>query len=978
MKKEIVVVIPGIGGHTQGETVKEFSKSLSVYGFEPYQELKPDQVLYLPTEDAEKQAKSCKEDKQLDNSNKTEQSTKLNDERNIETFAVPQQEMNFKDKTFLLNELHWNDISNVQHTRLSIFGNLVRLILDARLLLDPIHNSMGKEGDRLNFLSKWNKINYGFLLGPILAYSILLLLMILTYIVGDQFLFFRNLTKLIYPESYSSWHIGQCIPLAIGGVFGLFSLYLFFKPHKNKSYFLKLFSLAFPCIFVVGVCGEALIYWWGHLITIGDWQIHILGYGIIDGESLKYRLFEENQTYTIASVHLLLHVFLFHCCWILFISSLSFNYVVSGWRSLRSKNKHITRAIASSVGIVSLSVAFWLLVFPTVFILVDGLFRPSEPAISSYTITDKQIKEYREIACGVLSKQEDRKACTDAITDESLPKEYTEEIILKAKERCDAASASVTDFNYRDSCYAAITAMKSLRDYSHIKENAFRVDTVTTKDNTIEYTYYEIDNHFIIDKSILIRGIPVLGWVWLGFFGFCLMVLPYWFYRENWFKKEEEQGESTEEKKEEEQQYSRLIPLVVGLFLMPICVYLCIACTSSPAELVIQNPWLSFGFLCLIVGLFWAVAWLKPGEKVNRRRYQALAISIGGIIVSFFIGFSSYVQNCPCEDEKTVAWVVNFTFVILIGSYWFTFLLLNRTLSKMNNGAPRLVLSSSLHRVVLMTIPSLAALTVILVFVRGDCFMCTSDAAGYSMLILMGVVILPLILSLFDNLRVGLDIALDIINYFTPTNNSDKIFPLRDQLHYRLNTILNHQYNKVTKDSTEDTTQKNVDLLIVAHSQGTMIALDYIENYLYADDTNKSSYSISKFENIKLVTMGSPFTDLYQYYFNYHPKQGIDSRKEGWKIFDKSNGTDTDDEFKFDWINIYRIDDYVGTKIVNPEEETAQAQNSNANKSQTGKKKIEFPKNEQVSKRGHLLYFSDNQVIPKIVKFIQKKKTIKG
>ena len=141
-------------------------------------------------------------------------------------------------------------------------------------------------------------------------------------------------------------------------------------------------------------------------------------------------------------------------------------------------------------------------------------------------------------------------------------------------------------------------------------------------------------------------------------------------------------------------------------------------------------------------------------------------------------------------------------------------------------------------------------------------------------------------------------------------------------------------------------------LTVVAHSQGTVIAIgklwqkdtaQLIESQLERNNQADKDWSE---KTPQLVTMGSPFTHLYQHYFpdRYSPlyvknsNGGLvfyDSTKNGWgPYFEKM--------FWKRWINIYRKDDFVGTEI-------------------TGK--AEFPENQPVAPGGHTDYWRQAEVL---------------
>jgi hypothetical protein len=95
-------------------------------------------------------------------------------------------------------------------------------------------------------------------------------------------------------------------------------------------------------------------------------------------------------------------------------------------------------------------------------------------------------------------------------------------------------------------------------------------------------------------------------------------------------------------------------------------------------------------------------------------------------------------------------------------------------------------------------------------------------------------------------------------------------------------------------------------LTIIAHSQGTMIAVDVL-TLTGLDPTSKDEISgwLKKLKGFHLITMGSPLSHLYQHYFpgRYAP-------------FTDPSWNDLKAQIR-NWINIYRIDDYVGTHIQN-------------------------------------------------------------
>lgn len=165
-----------------------------------------------------------------------------------------------------------------------------------------------------------------------------------------------------------------------------------------------------------------------------------------------------------------------------------------------------------------------------------------------------------------------------------------------------------------------------------------------------------------------------------------------------------------------------------------------------------------------------------------------------------------------------------------------------------------------------------------------------------------------LMFFLVPRLRPAFDMLLDVVNhfYFRPTHarnvmededefdiaettfeNGAMFFSRRDSLHSRLKKILSH-YREAYDHCPE--------LVIVSHSQGTMIAIEVLND-------DEVSWINSHFRSVTLVTMGSPLTHLYQHYFgHYYP--GLD--QPFWASLRRRVDR---------WINICRIDDFVGTEL---------------------------------------------------------------
>jgi hypothetical protein len=88
-------------------------------------------------------------------------------------------------------------------------------------------------------------------------------------------------------------------------------------------------------------------------------------------------------------------------------------------------------------------------------------------------------------------------------------------------------------------------------------------------------------------------------------------------------------------------------------------------------------------------------------------------------------------------------------------------------------------------------------------------------------------------------------------------------------------------------------------LLIIAHSQGTMIVLEELRKKRWHG-------RLSPPLQVTLLTFGSPMTHLYQHYF---PLLYNDLTQGRWRHLRANLPT---------WVNLYRIDDYIGTHIDSP------------------------------------------------------------
>jgi hypothetical protein len=172
-----------------------------------------------------------------------------------------------------------------------------------------------------------------------------------------------------------------------------------------------------------------------------------------------------------------------------------------------------------------------------------------------------------------------------------------------------------------------------------------------------------------------------------------------------------------------------------------------------------------------------------------------------------------------------------------------------------------------------------------------------------TLIVVIGFVVGVLLRKGLNN---ALHILMDVVSHFyredlpvpslgTPPEPDPEVFTIQQQLEARFRAVLDHLLEL-----------QNVErLTVVAHSQGTMIAIDVL--WL------KWASNRLKNVTVDLVTMGSPLTHLYQHYFpERYPSlfEGV-GPDPGW-------GEDLARTVKR-WVNIYRVDDFVGTNVVGRE-----------------------------------------------------------
>jgi hypothetical protein len=155
------------------------------------------------------------------------------------------------------------------------------------------------------------------------------------------------------------------------------------------------------------------------------------------------------------------------------------------------------------------------------------------------------------------------------------------------------------------------------------------------------------------------------------------------------------------------------------------------------------------------------------------------------------------------------------------------------------------------------------------------------------------IVIVPLVAT---QLREALDLAYDVMFYLYYATEPGRPLLSRTREPDGSDNPVRSRFHAVVNYLVEE--ERVSELVILAHSQGTVIALDELAH----------SWSIDRkrLPLIRLVTFGSPITQLYQYYFpHFYP----DWKSDQWMVFFSR---------LHEWNNFYRLDDYVGTTIEPP------------------------------------------------------------
>lgn len=160
----------------------------------------------------------------------------------------------------------------------------------------------------------------------------------------------------------------------------------------------------------------------------------------------------------------------------------------------------------------------------------------------------------------------------------------------------------------------------------------------------------------------------------------------------------------------------------------------------------------------------------------------------------------------------------------------------------------------------------------------------------------VGSAVLVLVPFAIKPLRLGLDLVHDVISHLyyrcecaRPAQRRRKGSPPKDPVGSRFVTVLEHMVRDVDPNR----------LVIVAHSQGSVIVLDALNRWNQLSETSLPN-------EISLVTLGSPLSHLYQHYFPIAYPEWSDPHWNQFMVRVRR------------WANFYRLSDYVGTVVAVP------------------------------------------------------------
>jgi hypothetical protein len=315
-------------------------------------------------------------------------------------------------------------------------------------------------------------------------------------------------------------------------------------------------------------------------------------------------------------------------------------------------------------------------------------------------------------------------------------------------------------------------------------------------------------------------------------------------------------------------------------------------------NVAIMLPTLLVGLWSLILPMVWVSAGEALKKFVDVQRYDWL--------------FNEAVPLLGVQCVAAMLLVGSMVFVLIRYSVW----RLRNQVEHYHQGhrAPRLILNPFVKASIAFSLVLGICVSLLMSWMQLDGTPYEEVALGrflveankYAISILLPLTGL-LILSL-KHLRPALDIVLDVVNHFylRPANEEEfmvdddefdikKVSAVTGNIEFTRRLAISSRMRRVLRCFAEKYDHRPV-LTIISHSQGTLIAAEVL-------NSDELDWVKEKFSAINFVTMGSPIHHLYQYYF---PHIYPDIDQPFWSNLRSRINR---------WVNIFRIDDFVGTEI---------------------------------------------------------------
>lgn len=194
----------------------------------------------------------------------------------------------------------------------------------------------------------------------------------------------------------------------------------------------------------------------------------------------------------------------------------------------------------------------------------------------------------------------------------------------------------------------------------------------------------------------------------------------------------------------------------------------------------------------------------------------------------------------------------------------------------------------------------------------------------------------------------ALDLVLDVISHF---RTAPGLKSREDSERFTQWNAMVERFRRVVHDAIADPEVSR--LVVISHSQGTMIALHGLGllkvGHWQLDPQTKEGL------NIDLVTMGSPLTWLYRHYLPQRYTLCLSDGHAGIRT----------------WINIHRIDDFIGTDVKLTPEEALGEIALGPERPAKGSMPASVLRNYNVGTGGHTDYWVDRRVLKTILPLLR-------